>query len=313
MIEHFKRDVDEGLSAPQKSLPSKYFYDARGSELFVEIMNSKEYYLTDAEHEILREQTQDVISAFGVNGDYFELVELGAGDGTKTLELLREMEGVQKFDYMPIDISKDALNQLKDRLKVEVPGVHVKPQHGMYFTVLEEIRQINKPMIILFLGSNLGNMLDDRANDFIKHLAHAMNPGDMLLLGVDLKKSKRIVLPAYNDGKGVTSAFNLNILRRINRELNADFNLDAFVHDPSYDEKEGIAYSYLKSLTDQEVTIRDLNKTIRFKKDERIHTEISRKYDDATVSAVIKETGLVIKTVFTDARNYFADYLLIKE
>ena len=312
-MENFKRDVDAGLSAPQKSLPSKYFYDARGSQLFVEIMNSEEYYLTDAEHEILREQTQAIISAFGVNGDHFELVELGAGDGTKTLELLREMEGVQKFDYMPIDISSDALDQLKDRLKEEVPGVFVKPQHGTYFTVLEEIRAINNPMIILFLGSNLGNMLDDSAHDFINHLAHAMNPGDMLLLGVDVKKSKRIVLPAYNDSKGITSAFNLNILRRINRELNADFKLDAFVHDPCYDEKEGIAYSYLKSLADQDVTIRDLNKKFRFKKGECIHTEISRKYDDATVSAIIKDTGLAIKTVFTDSQNYFADYLLMKE
>ena len=208
MIEQFKRDVDAGLSAEQKSLPSKYFYDARGSELFVQIMNAPEYYLTNAEHEVFREQTKDIIAAFGVNGGYFELVELGAGDGTKTLELLREMEGGYNFDYMPIDISNDALIQLKERLKGEVPGVRVKPQHGMYFTVLEEIHKINKPMIVLFLGSNLGNMLDDRANAFIKQLSHAMNPGDMLLLGVDLKKSTEIVLPAYNDSKGITSAFN---------------------------------------------------------------------------------------------------------
>ncbi len=312
MIEQFKKDVDEGLSAPQKSLPSKYFYDARGSELFVEIMNAPEYYLTNAEHEIFKEQTREIISAFGVNGEYFELVELGAGDGTKTLELLREMEGKQNFDFMPIDISEDALLQLKERLNEEVPGVHVKPQHGMYFTVLEKIKMINKPMIVLFLGSNRGNMLDDRANEFLRQLAHAMNPGDLLFLGVDLKKSKDVVLPAYNDAKGVTKEFNLNLLRRINRELDADFDLKAFDHSPCYNEEEGIAYSFLESTKNQEVTIRSLNKKFTFQAGEKIHTEISRKYDAQAISRVIEGTGLSVKKVFTDSKNYFADYLLEK-
>jgi L-histidine N-alpha-methyltransferase len=308
----FLEEVNTGLSKKNKTLPSRYFYDAKGDDLFVKIMNSPEYYLTDSEHEIMREQTREIIAASGMGKKPFRLIELGAGDGTKTIELLRELSGQCAFTYMPIDISKNALKRLKERIKNELPGVSVEPKQGEYFAVLEDLHTINEPMFILFLGSNLGNMLDDRAHTFIQHLADVMNQHDMLLVGLDLKKDPAIILPAYNDAQGYTRDFNLNLLDRINAEFDANFDANAFSHAPMYDAENGLALSYLKSLKDQDVHISALNKTFHFQKGERIHTEISRKYDDDILKGIIKETGLEIEHVFTDSKNYFADYLLIK-
>jgi len=157
MNEQFLKDVDAGLSANPKFLSSKYFYDERGDALFVKIMNCPEYYLTDAEHEIFKDQTAALVDAFDVKKQKFELVELGAGDGTKTLELLRFLENDYNFSYLPVDISENALQKFSGRLKTEVPNVLVNPQQGEYFAVLKSLKQITEPKIILFLGSNLGN------------------------------------------------------------------------------------------------------------------------------------------------------------
>jgi L-histidine N-alpha-methyltransferase len=311
MNTHFLRDVEEGLSKAQKALPSRYFYDALGDELFVQIMNSPEYYLTDAEHEILRDQTAEIVSQFQVENEHFLLVELGAGDGTKTLELLRYLSK-HSFSYMPIDISASALANLKKRVNGELPDVDVQPQQGEYFSVLTKLHEIHQKLVILFLGSNLGNMLDDRAHVFIEKLAASMNTGDVLFLGLDMKKDPKIILPAYNDAKGITRQFNLNILERINRELAGNFDLEAFAHEPVYDANQGIALSYLKSLKKQAVYIGALEKNFHFEEGELIHTEISRKYDDQIVQNIIVDTHLEIKQKFVDSKNYFADYLLTK-
>jgi dimethylhistidine N-methyltransferase len=309
---HFLRDVDEGLSKDQKALPSRYFYDEKGDELFVQIMNSPEYYLTNAEHEILREQTKQITAYFTQNDEPFLLVELGAGDGTKTLELLRALNG-SRFSYMPIDISVSALQNLKKRINTVLPDIDVQPQQGEYFSVLQKLHDIHQKMVILFLGSNLGNMLDDRAHRFIEHLAKSMNQGDVLFLGLDLIKEPSIIAPAYNDAKGITSAFNLNLLERINRELAGNFDLKSFAHHPIYNEEQGIAFSYLKSLKQQTVYIGAIEKNFHFEEGELIHTEISRKYDDRIVEAIIADTHLKLKKKFTDSKNYFADYLLVKQ
>lgn len=311
MDTHFLRDVDEGLSKTPKALPSRYFYDARGDELFVQIMNSTEYYLTNAEHEILQNQTAELVSRFQIENEPFLLVELGAGDGTKTLDLLRYLSG-SAFSYMPIDISENALTNLKKRINNELPEVDVKPQQGEYFSVLNKLHDIHQKMVILFLGSNLGNMLDDRAHQFIEQLAKSMNSGDFLVLGLDLIKDPDIIAPAYNDAKGITSAFNMNLLKRINRELGGNFDLAAFAHYPEYDDKQGIAFSYLKSLKKQTVYVGAIEKNFHFEKGELIHTEISRKYNDTIVQKIIAHTRLEIKQKFTDSQNYFADYLLVK-
>lgn len=311
--ETFINDVKEGLNANPKRLLSKYFYDERGDELFVRIMKMPEYYLTDAEFEILSEQGEEIIKSFDIGHRKLELVELGAGDGTKTIQLLKKLEGKLNFTYMPIDISQNALDKLEQRLAREVPDVKVQTLQGDYFTVLNDIVSRDGLKVVLFLGSNLGNMLDVNANRFIKQLSERLKSNDKILLGVDLKKDADIILPAYNDATGITRDFNLNLLTRINRELGGNFKVEQFEHKPLYNEEKGQAESYIESTTDQDVTIEATGETYHFDKGERIHMEISRKYDEETVNNVIEDTGLQIKEIFTDSKGYFSDFLLEKQ
>jgi len=312
MIEQFAKDVDHGLSQTQKKLPSKYFYDKKGDELFVKIMQLPEYYVTRAEMEIFSNQTHKIIQAFQLEQtEYFELIELGAGDGSKTKKLLQALseEGYQ-YDYMPIDISKNALDQLEKDLNKALPQVSIKQKHGDYFKILESLKHSHHPKVLLFLGSNIGNMADEDASKFIYHLGENLNAGDKMLIGTDLIKPKAVVLPAYNDKNGITRNFNLNLLHRMNQELDADFNVDAFEHAPEYNEQEGIAKSYLKSLRDQVVTIPATGKSYQFEEDEKIHTEISRKYSDEIMAKILAATDFEIVAKLTDSQEHFADYIL---
>lgn len=312
MIEQFKNDVDAGLSAKDKYLPSKYFYDKKGDALFVEIMHLPEYYLTRAELDIFENQTADIIKTLKLApGHYFELIELGAGDGLKTKKLLALLSGEQfQFDYFPIDISQNALNKLEADLKKELPNVSVQKRQGDYFKILASLKEIKKPKVILFLGSNIGNMPDQVATQFIYDLGANLHPGDKLLLGADLIKPASIVLPAYNDSKGVTAAFNYNLLTRINNELQADFNIENFRHEPEYNEQSGIAKSYLVSLTDQPVFIKAINRSFDFKAGERIETEVSRKYNDEIISDIISKTDFKLSGKLNDSENNFSLYVL---
>ena len=315
MTEQFKQDVDHGLSSDPKTLPSKYFYDEIGDDLFVQIMNMPEYYLTRAEMEIFKTKTHEIIAGLQLSKQkHFELIELGAGDGTKTVELLKVLmsEGYD-FDYLPVDISRHALDGLEKSLKQALPYLNVKPQQGDYFDILSSLKANQSAKVILFLGSNIGNMNDKQAAGFIYRLGSNLLPEDKLFLGVDLIKSRDIVLPAYNDLAGITSAFNVNLLHRINKELGGDFDLDCFVHAPEYEEVEGIAKSYLKSTKAQTVSIAALNKSFEFESGEKIHTEISRKYNDEVLKEVIGGTDFIILDRLTDANGYFADYILKRQ
>ena len=312
MKEQFSRDVDQGLRSSPKTLPSKYFYDRRGDELFVQIMKMPEYYVTRAEYEIFKEQNHRIINALDLNpNNYFELIELGPGDGTKTKELLKTLiKGKFDFDYIPIDISKNALNQLEQSLQVELPEVSVQTKHGDYFTMLESLKDSNHPKVLLFLGSNIGNMTDVEASGFIYKLGANLKFGDKLLLGVDLIKSEMIVGPAYNDVSGITKMFNLNLLHRINNELEGDFILENFNHKPEYSVEDGIARSFIESTKDQTVNINGNVNPYFFKKGELIQTEISRKYNDEIIRTIIKDTDFKISGKLTDSKNYFSDYIL---
>lgn len=311
-LEQFKKEVNDGLNEPLKSLPSKFFYDKKGDALFVEIMHLPEYYVTRSEHEIFKDKSASIIEALQLNKDtYFELIELGAGDGMKTKELLQELSLQNyKFDYMPVDISQNALEKLEMDLNKEMPHIAVKTKQGDYFEVLESLKENQHPKVILFLGSNIGNMPDAVAADFIANLSENLSFGDKFFLGVDLIKPAAIVLPAYNDSKGVTAAFNLNLLERINRELDADFEIESFKHQPEYDEKQGIATSFLVSTKEQDVFIKKLNKIFHFAKGEKILTEISRKYNDRILDKILKKTAFIIKDRITDRKKYFANYVL---
>lgn len=312
MITQFKKDVDQGLSDFPKTLPSKYFYDKKGDDLFVQIMNLSEYYLTRAEHEIFKEQSEKIIQGLELDpNQYFELIELGAGDGTKTKELLKALhKGNYKFDYFPIDISQNALDGLEQKLSQELPEVSVKKKQGEYFEVLASLRETKHLKVILFLGSNMGNMTDQLATKLIYKLGANLKPDDKLVLGLDLIKSADIVLPAYSDSKGITKAFNLNLLSRINNELDGDFNTKTFLHQAKYTEEDGIAKSYLVSTINQTVTLNGSGKLYHFAEGEKIHTEISRKYNDEIISNIIKDTDFHIINKLTDSNGYFAEYIL---
>ncbi len=314
MNQEFLEDVREGLSQEKKYLKSKYFYDAIGDQIFVEIMNMPEYYLTDAEHEIFEEKSDKIIDAFAVDrAETFDLIELGSGDGTKTKRLLAELlQLAYSFDYLPIDISETSLKNLLADLRQEFPKLRVETQQGDYFSVLQGLKNRDAKKIILFLGSNLGNMRDREANEFLCKLDDAMNPGDMLLLGLDLIKPQSIVLPAYDDAAGITARFNLNLLHRMNRELGADFNVEQFSHRAAYTEEEGIARSFIVSEADQTVYFKALDMQVHFAAGENIDMEISRKYNDEVLAKILDQTDLTIVHKLLDSQALFADYILAK-
>lgn len=312
MKNKFIADVHEGLTRQPKSLPSKYFYDKRGDELFMQIMNLPEYYLTRAEMEIFTEQTDELIHKLGVKPDqHFELVELGAGDGTKTQNLLRALlEQNYDFDYLPVDLSQNVLEHLENFLHQQLPELSIKPERGDYLEIVGKLHASPAPKVVLFLGSNIGNLSDMQASRFVYDLGRHLNPGDKLLLGVDLVKSEDIILPAYNDAQGVTREFNLNLLRRINRELDANFDLDAFEHQPEYEEEIGVAKSFLVSTLDQSVSLGANGETYRFTQGEKVLTEISRKYNEDILAGILQDTDFEVLDILTDGNDYFADYII---
>ena len=312
MNKQFLEDVDAGLSQKQKSLPSKYFYDKTGDELFMQIMNLPEYYLTRAEMEIFSQQTAQLIRSMDVDPETeFELIELGPGDGTKTRKLLEPLiEQGYQFDYLPIDISSNVLKHLQAELLTDMPELSVKPKQGDYFKKLGEFKDSHHPKVVLFLGSNIGNLKDRQASKFIDSLGSNLCEGDKLVLGVDRIKPADVVLPAYDDEKGITSQFNLNLLHRINRELGGNFKLEQFEHVAEYTEEEGVAKSFLQSTCDQEVEISACGKTYTFTQGEKIHTEISRKYNDDVMNDILSETDFRVVDELTDSNRFFIDYIL---
>lgn len=312
MIEQFKKDIEEGLEKTPKNLPSKYFYDKAGDALFVKIMNMPEYYPTKAEFEIFEHKSQEMIRSMALKPDsFFELIELGAGDGTKTKKLLNTLiKGKFDFEYLPIDISSTSLDHLESNLKQEFPALQVRKKHGDYFNVLETLKENQHPKVILFLGSNIGNLSDEKSAIFIEQIGANLKPGDQLILGVDLIKSENLVIPAYDDPHGITRDFNLNLLTRINTELGGNFDLSSFEHSAEYTSKEGIARSFLMSRINQDIRIESINKSFKFKKGEKMQTEMSRKYNDEILRNILKKTDFEISNKLTDRKGYFADYIL---
>ncbi|WP_375444233.1 L-histidine N(alpha)-methyltransferase [uncultured Fibrella sp.] len=312
-------EVRTGLTQQPKRLSSRFFYDAEGSRLFSEIMHLPEYYLTRSEYEIIDNYKEQWLRLFAADNRPFDLIELGAGDGLKTKVLLSHfVEQNARFSYSPVDISETVLDELTDDLRQKLPTLTVKPQHGDYTDALAQIVQRTASeadstrLIVLFLGSNIGNFTPDAALDFYHQLSALLRPGDMLLTGFDLQKHPAVIHAAYNDRQGLTKAFNLNLLRRINRELDADFNLAAFDHYEVYDPERGEARSYLVSQTKQTVTIKALDMTVAFDYGEIIHTEISRKFTRQGIGQLAEQTGFSLSHWFTDCRHYFADVVYTK-
>ena len=310
-LTEFAKDTLEGLSTDPKYLSSKYFYDDKGSRIFQDIMQMPEYYLTDCELEIFETKKQEILIDFVGQHAHFELVELGAGDGLKTKILLSHFLSKNiDFKYSPIDISEDSVKNLLTDLKNEIPDLKVAGLIGDYFDLIKDIKVNGYPKkIILFLGSNIGNYNKQMSLEFFRHLKKVLNPQDQVFIGFDLKKDPDIILNAYNDPHGHTSAFNLNLLQRINTELVANFNLTDFKHKEVYDPQTGTALSFLVSLKKQEVEIRDLNLSISFEKGESIFMEMSQKYDIEMISELATKSGFEIVRNFYDERQYFVNSL----
>ena len=312
--DQFYDDVIAGLKSTPKRLNSKYFYDAKGDKLFQDLMNCVEYYPTKCELEIFSEKTADICQAIMGDGGPFDLIELGAGDATKSAYLLQHLlEQKADFIYKPIDISDNVISYLTITLPVTLPGIKINGLNGEYFNMLKQAAAgSDRRKVILFLGSNIGNMPVTDATNFCKELRKHLNKGDMVLMGFDLKKNPATILAAYNDRGGITKRFNLNLLTRINRELNADFDLTKFEHYPTYDPESGACKSYLVSIDDQEVTING-KETIPFLKDEHIYMEISQKFTVFQTEQMAEKAGFQPVDRFFDSKKWFADVIWIAE
>lgn len=307
----FAQDVEQGLGAKPKTLPSKYFYDAVGDKLFQKIMNLPEYYLTRKETEIFETQFEKILEPILSLGQSFNLVELGAGDGTKTKILIQYLiQEKADFEYFPIDYSKTVLDQLKGSLATEFPELSVTCIEDTYqSSLIKRSWKNGKPSLILFLGSNIGNFSLEEAYDISDHLKKGTVAGDQVLIGVDLKKDPKIILDAYHDSKGVTRDFNKNLLNRINRELEGDIDENTFMHWPSYDPVTGECRSYLVSLVNQTIHLKAIDQTFNFEAFEPIFTEISKKYSLAEMNKLADRAGFISLKSFTDREGYFADIL----
>jgi L-histidine N-alpha-methyltransferase len=309
--DQFYADVTKGLQSTPKRLNSKYFYDANGDKLFQDLMNCEEYYPTRCELEIFSEKAADICKTILGDGDSFDLIELGAGDATKSTFLLQYLlEHNADFTYLPIDISENVISYLNVTLPVTLPGIQIEGLNGEYFDMLEKAASIsNKRKVVMFLGSNIGNMEVAEAEVFCRELRNHLSDGDMMLIGFDLKKNPKTVLAAYNDKSGITKKFNLNLLERINRELNADFNIAQFDHYPTYDPETGSCKSYLVSIKDQQVKIG--SETISFLKDECVFMEISQKFTVPQTDQMAVKAGFKPVNRFFDNKNCFIDVIWV--
>ncbi len=324
-LTHFAEDVLSGLSSTPKRLSSKYFYDDEGSRLFQEIMRLPEYYPTRAELGIFQNQAHSILEAF-LSRDLstptnpqsairdpqlLDLIELGAGDGTKTAVLIEHfLKAGIDFTYSPIDISQEANDALSTRFREKFPDLRINPHTGDYFKVLGNLRNGgNRRKVLMFLGSNIGNFLRAQAVDFFRHLRGVMNLNDRAFIGFDMQKDPRVIVRAYDDPTGVTAAFNLNLLSRINRELGADFDVGKFSHYAQYRPVECAARSFLISREKQSVTITALNQTFDFDQWEPIFMEISQKYTRTMIEELAAESDFEVETEFRDDINFYTDSL----
>jgi dimethylhistidine N-methyltransferase len=301
--ENFREDVIAGLSLPQKALPPKYFYDARGSRLFEAICRLKEYYPTRSELALMRGRIGD-IARFARSGA--ALIEYGSGESRKSRLLI---EALRPSVYVPVDISADALRQASARLRRRFPWLEIRAVHGDFTRPLKVpmgagTRAFSSRRVVYFPGSTIGNLAPEEAHAFLRMTRGQVGPGGAMLVGVDLKKDANVLHAAYNDAKGVTAAFNLNLLARINRELGGDFRLRRFRHYAFYNPSQGRIEMHLVSLARQTVNVG--NYRFAFAAGESIHTENSYKYSIEDFRALARSAGFTGKKVWLDPKGLFA-------
>ena len=296
----FASAVLDGLSRPQKSLPCRFFYDARGSELFEEITALPEYYPTRTETAILKARAAEMAGGMG-EGEV--LVELGSGSSLKTEILLDKLPA--SCVYVPIDVSRSALDGATGRLAARFPGLEVHPIVGDFSKPIAFPAALSKrPKTGFFPGSTIGNLTPIEAGRLLAVLRSTLTPGGRMIVGVDLKKDTRKLLPAYNDAAGVTAAFNLNLLSRINREIGGTFELAAFKHTAIYNAQAGRIEMHLVSRRDQDVEV--CGRRFRFRTGETIHTENSYKYSVHQFQDLARSSGWVPARVWKDKGSLFS-------
>ncbi len=307
----FADDVRRGLTASPKFLLPHYFYDALGSALFSAICELPEYYVTRAEEEILRSRAAEMAAAFG---SCVRLVELGSGSARKTRHLIDAILARQAaLDFYPVDVDAGILASSGHDLLNDYPHLTIDAICGDFRNPATLLRPYLRPSdartVVLFLGSSIGNLDPAAAGAMLSNLRTTLSPGDALFLGADLRKSPSILEPAYDDPLGVTAAFNLNLLARINRELGGTFDIATFAHRAHYNEALGRIEMHLVSKKAQRVLIDGYE--VAFEEEESIHTENSYKYDHATLSALAEAGGFTIEQRWSDSKGYFADLLMV--
>lgn len=306
--EEFAIDVLTGLSSHQKSISAKYFYDDIGSELFQKISQHQDYYPTKTEFSILEKYCTVIPNI--INESEIDIIELGAGDGHKSKLIIDGflIKGC-KVNFYPIDISEKAMQLLNKNLAVN-ENLNIHGVVADYFTGLTHLKKIsNNKKLVLFLGSNIGNFNKPQSRDFLKKLWLSLNTSDYVLIGYDLKKDTHVLNKAYNDADGLTRAFNLNLLSRINKELGGNFDISKFQHCGFYNPTLEAMESYLIALEEQEIYITALEKNFHFEKFEPMHLEYSYKYSPSDITYLANHTGFHVEQHFSDEKNYFIDAL----
>ncbi|NJL81265.1 MAG: L-histidine N(alpha)-methyltransferase [Richelia sp. SM2_1_7] len=296
-------DVVKGLTDNPKYLSPRYFYDDRGSELFEEICELPEYYVTRTETSILQNCAEEIADITGA----CELIELGSGSSTKTRILLDAYHKLgYPLRYLPIDVSAGILEASARQLLVDYPTLQVHALAGTYEQALGQLQPSELPnRMIGFIGSTLGNLNPQKCDDFLSQITAALQLGEYFLLGVDLQKPQDILEAAYNDSAGVTAAFNLNVLNHLNRRFDGNFDVNKFEHWAFYNEIKHQIEMHLRSLEAQTVELRSLNLKVNFEKGETINTEISRKFDINDIQELLKNKGFVPQKVWTDDNQWF--------
>ena len=298
------QEVISGLKQPQKTIPARYFYDSKGSQLFEKICQLPEYYPTRTEASILQQYAPEIIEQTKIS----ELVELGSGSSTKTRYLLN---ACQSYDtplyYVPVDVSSSILKESAYDLLTDYPQLKIQGKGATYSQALQQLSTsfLGKRLIIL-LGSSIGNFNPQECDRFINQVTSALNPGDYFLLGIDLQKTVDILEAAYNDSQGVTAAFNLNMLQHLNNRFNANFDLDLFQHQAIYNQTKHQIEMYLISQQPQSVSLQDLNLTIKLDEGEKILTEISRKFDLEKMEKYLGDRSLKVIQTYTDPQQWFS-------
>jgi len=299
------REIEEGMRSTPKRIPCRFFYDETGSRLFEEICAQPEYYLTRAEDEILLSRAGEIA---GLAPEGCDLVELGSGDARKTRRLLAALlERRSTFRYVPIDISRSAIERSARSLlsihpELAIHGIAAEYERGI--ALLQEA--FSGPKLVLWLGSNVGNLEREAAARFLRTLGLRRAAGDRLLIGIDLRKARGVLERAYDDAAGVTARFNRNLLVRLNSELDAEFDPQRFRHVAFYDEEAGRIEMHLESESDQVVPIRRLPLDLSLGRGERIHTESSYKYSREEIEALAAEAGMRVETGWLDSERRFS-------